>query len=145
MDRHNVALLEHTDLQILSVARVRRQNRLLISPGSSADVLLSFAVLLVFVANAFLVPLQIAFLGRGPPEGGWQGGLYAVYAIADALFWIDIVKSFFTSVEMGATKPPLLRPTRIARWYVLRWLALDVAAALPVDWATSDFGARAPP
>ena len=117
-------------LKTVRIARRRRQNRLLISPGSSADVSTNFAVLLAFIANAFFVPLQLAFLGRGAPAAGWHAGLYTLYALVDAFFWLDIVKSFFTSVELGATKPPLLRPTKIARWYVLRWLALDVAAAL---------------
>ena len=129
-------------LKTVRIARNRRQNRLLISPGSSADVSTNFAVLLAFIANAFFVPLQLAFLGRGAPAAGWHAGLFTLYALVDAFFWLDIVKSFFTSVELGATKPPLLRPTKIARWYVLRWLALDVAAALPIDWATSDFAWR---
>ena len=128
-------------LKTVRIAR-NRQNRLLISPGSSADVSTNFAVLLAFIANAFFVPLQLAFLGRGAPAAGWHAGLFTLYALVDAFFWLDIVKSFFTSVELGATTPPLLRPTKIARWYVLRWLALDVAAALPIDWATSDFAWR---
>ena len=45
-----------------------------------------------------------ATLGEGSGACTLMG---ALYALADAFFWLDIVKSFFTSVELGATKPPL--------------------------------------
>ena len=72
-------------LKTVRIARNRRQNRLLISPGSSADVSTNFAVLLAFIANAFFVPLQLAFLGRGAPAAGWHAGLFTLYALVDAI------------------------------------------------------------
>lgn len=82
--------------------------------------------MLLFVS--LIVPFRLAFVEN--ESNTW----FALYLITDAFFLIDIVLTFFTSINDEKKVHEETNKKIIAKKYLKGWFWVDLIAILPIDY-----------
>ena len=111
-------------------------NHFILDPNSPTRLLWDYTVIVLIIYTALLVPMRIAFADEMDSTDDQTRTWAALDHIVDILFILDVVLNFYT----GHYYAGVLVTSRhqIAKKYARDGLALDVCAALPIDWMVSD-------
>ncbi|CAN7997246.1 unnamed protein product, partial [Ixodes hexagonus] len=85
-------------------------------------------MVLLLVANLFLVPLYIAFF---PGRASTRWIIFLV--ITEAFFIFDIFLNFRTGLIDDLTKNVIVDPEEISKNYLRGWFSVDVISSAPLD------------
>ena len=84
-------------------------------------------VLVVLLIVSMVVPIRLAFSTHDP----WSWTI--AYAIADLIFFIDLVLTFFTSISDDNKVYEITDKKQIAKNYLKGWFWVDLISIFPLD------------
>eukprot|EP00966_Prymnesium_polylepis_P014391 332227-Prymnesium_polylepis.1 len=111
-------------------------NEYILDPNSHTRLLWDYTVIVLIIYTALLVPMRIAFADELEATDDQARMWIALDRVVDILFILDVVLNFYTGHYYAGVL--VTNRNQIAKKYARNGLALDVCAALPIDWMVSD-------
>ncbi|KAK0411630.1 hypothetical protein QR680_005757 [Steinernema hermaphroditum] len=91
-----------------------------------------WSILALTFYTAFMVPFNIAFKNRDPPNPGSIDSVALMDSVVDVIFFADILLNFHTTF-VGPGGEVVIEPSVIRRNYFKSWFIIDLLSCLPYD------------
>ena len=109
-------------------SRKGEKKECIIQHGNPVKILWDMWVLLLLVIISLIVPARLAFATEEPKS--WM----IFYLTIDAFFFVDIILTFFTSINDDKKVYEITDKRTIARTYLRGWFWIDVVSIIPLDF-----------
>jgi potassium voltage-gated channel Eag-related subfamily H protein 7 len=105
-----------------------KPSRWIILQGNSSKFIWDLYIVSVLILVAFVVPYRLAFAEVDSDFWLWT------YQTIDLMFLVDIIITFFSSIQTDDNSEEITDFKLIAIAYIKSWFFFDVISILPIDY-----------
>ena len=99
----------------------------MINQNNNYKIMWDLFIMIVLIFISLAVPYRLAFVEIEPT--GWV----IAYWVIDALFLVDIILTFLTTISEKDSNVVITNRCKIAKSYLKGWFIIDIISILPFD------------